>query len=127
MGDNPEKAKKRSLVPHGGREIEAQMAELNEIEEARNAIAKVLREAYVEKYGTEPSASGSRDLMHMIKRKRMKVKRQTARSAGWLRGLVRMLRSRRTMPARGSRRKGYLCPKPRHLQCTKGGASLDQL
>ena len=85
-GEYPDESRKRIQNPHkhrGGRErsekkrkmfqqqgrltmqeeedlIAVQMAELNESPEVKNRIAAVLRNAYLEKYGSEPGPSGSK-------------------------------------------------------------------
>ena len=84
--EHPDESRKKGPNPHkhrGGRErsekkrkmyqqqerltvqeeedlIAAQMAELNESPEVKNQIAAVLRNAYLEKYGSEPGPSGSK-------------------------------------------------------------------
>ena len=85
-GERPDESRKKGPNPHkhrGGRErsekkrkmyqqqerltvqeeedlIAAQMAELNESPEVKSQIAAVLRNAYLEKYGSEPGPSGSK-------------------------------------------------------------------
>ena len=85
-GEHPDESRKKGPNPHkhrGGRErsekkrkmyqqqgrltvqeeedlIAVQMAELNESPEVKNQIADVLRNAYLEKYGSEPGPSGSK-------------------------------------------------------------------